>query len=73
MRDLWASNSAFEITAMMNGMPLPTLDPDRGTALRSTWEARHRDLTMMKFEAQVRDQVGADAVLPVGGRLGWVG
>jgi hypothetical protein len=54
-RSAWVvlTRSGFDITATMNGMPLPTLDPDRGAALRSTWQARHRDLTMMQFEAQV--------------------
>jgi hypothetical protein len=28
----------IEIIPMMNGMPLPTLDLDRGAALRSTWQ-----------------------------------
>jgi hypothetical protein len=54
-RSAWVvlTRSGFEITASMDGMPLPNLDPDRDGALRSAWTTRHPGLTQMQFEAQV--------------------
>jgi hypothetical protein len=54
-RSAWVvlTRSGFEITATMDRMPLPALDPNRDGSLRSAWEARHHELTRMQFEAQV--------------------
>ncbi|WP_410630974.1 DUF2510 domain-containing protein [Amycolatopsis sp. cmx-4-83] len=54
-RSAWVvlTRAGFEITATMDGMPLPSLDPDRAAGLRTAWTTRHPGLTRMQFEAQV--------------------
>ena len=54
-RSTWVilTRTGFEITASMDGMSLPNLDPDRAGGLRSAWDARHPGMTQMQFEAQV--------------------
>jgi hypothetical protein len=54
-RSAWVilTRAGFEITASMDGMRLPNLDPDRDGGLRSAWTTRHSGLTQMQFEAQV--------------------
>jgi hypothetical protein len=54
-RSAWVllTQSGSEITATLDAMPLPALDPDRDVALRSAWEARHPEAGRLQFEAQV--------------------
>ncbi|MGW4393810.1 DUF2510 domain-containing protein [Amycolatopsis nivea] len=54
-RSAWVvlDRTGFTITAAMDGMPLPDLDPDRDGGLRSAWVTRHPGLHRMQFEAQV--------------------
>ncbi|HEY2059753.1 MAG TPA: DUF2510 domain-containing protein, partial [Amycolatopsis sp.] len=54
-RSAWIvlTRTGFTITAAMDGMPLPDLDPDRDDGLRSAWDARHPGLRQMQFETQV--------------------
>ncbi|MFD2472082.1 FAD-binding protein [Amycolatopsis silviterrae] len=47
------TRTGFTITATMDGMPLPDLDPDRSSWLRSAWNTRHPGLRQMQFEAEV--------------------
>jgi hypothetical protein len=71
-RSVWVvlTRTAFEITASMDGMPLPNLDPDRDGGLRSAWTARHPRLTQMQFEAQVY-QIKAGRQVNIRFALSW--
>lgn len=54
-RSAWVvlTRSDNEITAAMDGLPLPPLDPDRSVALRSIWDARHPEQSRLQFETLV--------------------
>ncbi|WP_433206329.1 hypothetical protein ACQP1G_19700 [Nocardia sp. CA-107356] len=42
-----------ELTAEIDGFPLPALDADRSEPLRSAWDARHPEQPRLQFEALV--------------------
>jgi hypothetical protein len=54
-RSAWVmlTRSDIEITATMDGLSLPPLDPGRSAVLRSAWELRHPERSRLQFEAQV--------------------
>ena len=56
-RSAWVvlARSGIEITAAMDGLPLPSLDPDRSAALRSIWDKRHPGRPRLQFETTVYD------------------
>ncbi len=71
-RSAWVvlTRTAFEITASMDGMPLPNLDPDRDGGLRLAWTTKHPGLTQMQFEAQVY-QIKAGRQVNIRFALSW--
>lgn len=54
-RSAWVvlTRSGIEITAQMDGLPLPRLDADRTAELRSAWDRQHPEQPRLQLEAEV--------------------
>lgn len=54
-RSVWVvlTRSGTEITATIDGLPLPRLNPDRTSELQSVWDLRHPEQERLQLEAHV--------------------